>query len=319
MLVACDIRTEKQTAPKMESVRIGIAKTPPSWLFIIADKKSFLKKNGINADITYFKSGKRALNGLLANKVDIATTAGGPIVFQSLLRNDFSIFATIGTSSNDNVIVAARNKGIKTPDDLKGKRMATQEASASHFFMHLCLTEHGFSESDIHPLYMKVEKLPKALVDGTVDAISTREPYYSEAVKALGENAIVFETPGLYLKFFQLVGFNSYLNNNLSIQTKILKALVDSENFVKNNKQEAIKLISDSLDIPEINVIKALFTLELNVKLEQSLILSLEDQARWVINRNSKNKYSMPNYLQFISSKALSIVKPQAISILHSN
>ena len=166
---------------------------------------------------------------------------------------------------------------------------------------------------------MKVEELPHALYSKKVDAISTREPFYSEAMSLLGDNAIAFEAPGLYLKSFELVGFNDYLTKNNSIQIKILKSLLDAESFLKNNEAETIKLLSNRLSISKQHIKKSLITLNLSVRLEQSLILNMEDEARWIITNKLEKNTRMPNFLNYISTKALMRVKPDAVSIISQN
>jgi len=320
-LTSCDAKTSTIEGENLtiEKVRLGITNTPPSWLALIADEMNYFKKHALDVNVKSFKSGKRALNGLFLDKVDIATTSESPVVFNSMRRQDFSIFATIGSSSNDNIIVAARDSGVTSPRDLKGKRIATQSMSSSHFYMHLFFLQNNLSNKMVRRSFMKVEELPQALHSKKVDAISTREPFYSEAMVLLGENAIVFETPGLYLKSFELVGFNDYLTKNSSIQIKILKSLLDAEDYLKNNEAETIELLSKRLSLSKANIKKSLITLNLSVRLEQSLILNMEDQARWIITNKLEKNTQMPNFLNYISTKALRRIKPDAVSIISKN
>ena len=319
-VVGCDGKIEKsknqiESNSIVEKVRLGVTHTPPSWLMLIAHKKQFYKKNGLDVTLTTFESGKRALKGMLAGKVDVAATAEGPIIFQSFKRKDFSIFATIGKSSNDNVIVAARDRGINKAADIKGKRISTQSKSSAHFYMHLFFLENEIAEKNMIKSFMKVEDLPQALKQNKTDVIATREPFLSEAIKLLGDNAIVFETPGLYLKSFELVSFNSYIKNNKSILTKILKATIEAENYLYKNKLESIDLLSEMLNISKDSIIKSLSSLDLSVSLDQLLILNLEDEARWVIDNKFYNGHVMPNFLNYIALEPLLSIKPEVITI----
>jgi len=121
------------------------------------------------------------------------------------------------------------------------------------------------------------------------------------------------------LKSFELVGFNDYLAKNSSIQMKILKSLLDAENYLKNNKAETIKLLSKRLSISKKHIKKSLVTLNLSIRLEQSLILNMEDEARWIITNKLEKNPQMPNFLKYISTKALRSVKPNSVSIISEN
>lgn len=318
LLSTCNRSTSNKPVYKqVDKVRLGLTKTPPGWLTLIAKAKGFYKKHALDADILFFKSGKRALKGMFAGKVDVAITADGPIVFQSMKRKDFTVVATIGSSSNDNVVVASRQSGILKPADLKGKRIATQKKSSAHFYQHLFLIENGLSEADVTRVFMKVEKLPEALKNGQTDAISTREPFYSETLKLLGENAIAFETPGLYFKTFQLVTSENYIAKKQRVLEKITRALIDAEQFLLENHNESVEVLSKEVGISKASIEKVLASLHLAVRLEQSLILNLEDEARWVVNSKLSNGAVVPNYLDFISEDTLLKIRPESVTITH--
>ena len=297
------------------SVSLGITNTPPSWLTHIAINQGFFKQQGLNVTTTVFKSGKRALKGMLKGKVEVSTTAVGPIVSSSLQGKDFSILATIGTSSNDNLIVARKDRGITLPAHLKAKKVATQSASAAHFYLHLFLLKQKLTENDILPSYMKVEKLPAAIVSGEVDAISTREPFYSEAMKKLGDNAVSFETPGLYLKSFQLVSGNDYIKQNPEVLNALMRGLILAEKFVKENKSRAIEILMSEVNLSRERVLSTFEYLDLSVVLDQSLILKLEDEARWVVQTRMKEK-QVPNYLNYIHADSLKSVNEASVTII---
>ncbi|NIT52457.1 MAG: hypothetical protein GWO41_06890 [candidate division Zixibacteria bacterium] len=50
--------------------------------------------------------------------------------------------------------------------------------------------------------------------------------------------------------------------------------------------------------------------------LDQSLLLSWEDIARWAIKNKFTDKTTVPNYLNFIYLDGLEAVKPEAITII---
>ena len=50
--------------------------------------------------------------------------------------------------------------------------------------------------------------------------------------------------------------------------------------------------------------------------LEQSLLISMEDQARWAVSNKITDRTAVPNYLGFIHQDALKMVKPDALGII---
>ncbi len=49
--------------------------------------------------------------------------------------------------------------------------------------------------------------------------------------------------------------------------------------------------------------------------LDQSLLTSMEDEARWAIRNRLTDADTIPNYLDFIHTAALKAVKPGAVGI----
>jgi len=172
---------------KKDTVTIGLIPSPTAFLAVIASEKGFFSQAGLDVTIKNYPSGKRAVNeGLFTGEVDIAAASEAVIVFNSFKRKDFKTIASIGSTDNGISIIARKDSGIQSPADLKGKRVATQEASAVHFFLHLFLVKNNLSEKNIDLSFKKAEKLPKALVSGEIDAFSMREPFIGEARRPVG-------------------------------------------------------------------------------------------------------------------------------------
>jgi hypothetical protein len=50
--------------------------------------------------------------------------------------------------------------------------------------------------------------------------------------------------------------------------------------------------------------------------LDQSILVSLEDEARWAMNERLTDKKEIPNYLDFIYVDALEQAKPETVTII---
>lgn len=302
---------------KREAVSISLPETPPNWLTIIAVEQGFFSKNGLDVTTKYYPSGKRSLHGMFDGEVDIAATARVPFVFNSFERQDFSIFSAIGYSRNDNQIVARKDSGILKPEDIIGKSLSTQRAAAAHFFLHLFMVQNFILEKVVDISFMNIEKLPVALERGEVDAISTREPFLSEAVNLLGDNAVVLAEPGLFNKTFVLVAFNDYIKSKPHVIHRVIRAMIQSEEYVKKHPEQVVQVLSRKLELSESKIIDILQELKLEVRLDQSLLHGLEDQSRWLVKNKLVDKTTIPYYLDYLYFNALKAVKPERITIIH--
>ena len=310
-------RAPKYTGP-VEPVTIAFAKTPLAALVAIADAQGYFADQGLNVTTKEFKGGKQALvDGLLAGEADLATVADVPIAANSFTRENFKVLATIGSSDNELRIVARRDRAIAQPWDLRGKHLAAKQFSSTHFFLHLFLLGQGLTTDDITLTFEKNgSALVSQLESGEIDAFSHREPFIGEAKNLLGENAIVFEEPGLYLETFNLVAANDFIENNTAAVERFIMALIKAETFTKEHKDQAIRIVADKIGSTE-SAIRALWPdIVLSVYLNQVLLLSFEDEARWMISNNFTDKTEVPNYLNYVYTDALEAVKPNAMTII---
>lgn len=300
-----------------KTVKIGVAKEPLASLVTIAYEKHLFSQEGIDVIIKEYPSGKLALKGMLEGEVEVATVAVTPIVFNSFNYQNFRIVATIGSSDNELRIIARKDRGINKPGDLRGKRIATQKESAVHFFLHMFLINNWISEKNVDVSFKKAIELPDAIASGEIDAFSMREPFISQAQALLGDNAVIFKEPCLYIKTFNLVASNGFIKGNPETLRKILEALLKAEKFIKNNRGQAIKIVSRKTEIEEQKLAVIWNEFELEVKLEQSLLISLEDEARWAIKNNLVEGTIIPNYLKFIYLDSLKSLNPDIVTIIH--
>lgn len=304
--------------PNRESISIGLAREPLNGLTIIAIEKGFFYQEDLDVKVVEYPSGKRALvDGLLSGQVDVATVSEVPIVFNSFNRSDFSVVATAGSSDNEPRIIARKSSGIQKPADLEGKRLATQRASAVHFFLHLFMVKHGLSQDAVNLSFKKAEELPHALANGKIDAFSMREPFISKAKDLLKEDAIIFSEPGLYSKTFNLVVNNSVVLQRPAVIEQMLRALMQAEIFTANYPYQAMEIVANRLGINKKQMIDIWPEIRLKISLDQSLVYSLKDEARWAIDENLTDKHKIPNYFSLIYVNGLRAVKPQAVTIIY--
>ncbi len=312
-----DQQAPKPVAGPLEPLRIGIARSPTCGLIFVALAKGYFRDEGLEVTTKVYPSGKRALKeGLFTGEVDIASSGDVPVAMAAFDRHDIKAIATTFNVDNVNRIIARRDSGIARPSDLRGKRVATQGASAVHFFLHLFLLEHGISEGDVALHFMKAERLPKALAEGRIDAFSMREPFISEARELLGDNAVVFEAPGLYSQTEIVVAAGELIKNRPGVVTRVLRALLRAETFMTANPEEAIAITAERLGVEAEEIAIIWPTVKFRMALGQPLLLRLENEARWAIGANIVNNGDVPNYLDFIHLDALADLKPEAVTII---
>lgn len=303
--------------PRIPRVTLGIALEPLGALTIVAADKALFEKNGLPATFRYYPSGKLALEALCAGEVDLATVSETPVVFQSFHRRDIRIVATLGTSDDEPRIVARKDSGIRSPQDLRGKRLGTQRGSAVHFFLHLFLLRHRIPYEELTVRFHDPEELLPALIRGDIDAYSMREPYVTRARRELGDAVAVFSEPGLYVKTYCLVTTRAFAAGHPGTLVRALRSLVAAESFAREHPLEARRIVSRRLGAPEPEFDPLWAKLTFRVALEQALLVSMRDEAQWAITNNLTETKVMPNYFDHLYLDGLKAVRPEAVTVIH--
>ncbi len=300
---------------RSQAVSIGFAPSL-NYVLIVALEQGYFADEGLKVTAKHYRTGKRVLHdGVLTEEVDVGIVGMGPLATESIDRQDITIFGSISTHYDLYKIVARRDSGIFVPSDLLGKRIATSRSSSFHFFLNNFMTEHQMQLDPNDVVFRQAADLPNVLARGEVDAISTREPFVTQARALLGENVIVFSEPSLPSNTLNAVSMRSFLNDNSEISTKLLRALIRSEEFIEKNSSEAQSIVADYLGVEPEELVEGWSNTEIGIGLDDDLILRLEQIARWVINNDSVEQRDVPNFLEQIYMTALDEISPASVSI----
>lgn len=302
-------------AAAVEPVTIGAQRVLALALITLAEDQGFFARQGLEVTVKGYAIGKQAFQAMLAGEIDLATPAETPVVFTSFTRTDFRVVATLASSDKDQIIIARQDKGILRPADLKGKRLAVMEGTSDHYYLHLFLLRHGMTEKDVALSFRPPDELIPALERGEIDAYSVRERRLGEE-KLLGGKVIRFQEPGIYHKWYTLAASAALIKNRPQVIRGVLQALIMAEEFVAEYPARAVEILARRLAIPTAEVAAGLHDISLRVSLEQALIVSLENEARWALRNRLTDKTAVPDYLDFLYLEALGAVRSERVTVI---
>ena len=305
-----------ESSKTKEKVRLGVSKSFLSVPVYIAKEQGYFSEEGLDVTITEYSSDKLATKGLFAGEVDISTVADMPVVFNSFKRQDFCIFATFAYSYPFVKIIARKDRDIKTGADLKGKRVGVNLGTSSHFFLGVFLIHNQLPISEVELVNIKTVDLPLALKNNEVAAVSAWQPYSQEAHRLLQDNAIELPSSEIYRATFNFAAIKSFAKNNPEILKKLLSAIDKAAGFIKNNKEKSQEIIVESFNVDKEIVRAAWDDFIFDISLDQSLLVSWDEIARWAIENKFTDSEKLPNYLDFIYMDALEAIKPESITII---
>lgn len=143
-----------------------------------------------------------------------------------------------------------------------------------------------------------------------IDAAVLWPPIAYNLKKNLGEKAISWSVQSEQAFFWLAITTENQTNEKREALKKFIEGLSKSEMFLQENEMRAKQIVATYLNMNnsymEYYWPKQRFTIEL----PQSLLLRLEDEARWKIKSKLITETKIPNYLAYISSDILKLIKP---------
>jgi NitT/TauT family transport system substrate-binding protein len=88
----------------------------------------------------------------------------------------------------------------------------------------------------------------------------------------------------------------------------------DTADAFASEPEPIIGAVANQLGLPDAEV--AALSPQMMLGLDQSLLLALEEEARWAIANRLVPGTQVPNYLEFIHPEALSAVRPRSVFLL---
>lgn len=310
-----DLFNEKEIyTGSVEEIRIGNI-GEYSIFNIIALEKGYFRENGLDAQIIEYPSGPPAVQDLLAGKVDFAVAADFVGVRNIFINPDLRIL-TQASKHKVFHLLARKDRGIVTPSDLKGKTVGVTRKGAGEFYLGRFLLLNNLQLEDIVIRDLTPQQMMTQLENGSIDAIVIFDPHAYNLKKTLGETIVSWSAQGDQNIFALVYSTNSYLKAHPNTAARYMRALLQAELFVKESPPEAKDFIAKKLhyDPDYIEYLWSHFTFE--HRLDQELLLTMEDESRWVIENKLTDQTSVPNYLPFIYFDALEKINPDVITII---
>ncbi len=298
-----------------EKLVLAVSRSPLSLPLYVAEERRYLAEEGLEAVLVDCIGGHRCLRQVLEGRADVATAGELPVVFNGFERSDYAVLATLVTAADDVKLIAHARSGIARARQLAGKRVGLTLGTAGHYFLDSFLLTAGVDPRSVSIVGLQPEQLLAALQAGTVDAIVAWEPYAYEATKALGMQATVLPSSGTYLQTFNLVSGRVQLQARHDALVRMLRAVERAERYIAEQPAQAQAILRRRLQMEPAAVDAIWPGLSFRLRLDQSLITTMEGEARWAMREGHVKARSAPNFLLLVHAAPLHSVNPAAVSV----
>jgi NitT/TauT family transport system substrate-binding protein len=222
--------------------KVGLSDWPGWVAWYVAEQKGFFKKHGADVKLVWFANYTDSISALSSGQVDansqtwsdtMAPLAKG-LPLKAILVNDNS-------AGNDALMVSPK---IKSFADLKGKKIALEEFSVSHFLLTLALAKNGMTLKDVKVVNLSAGDAAAAFLAGRVDAAVVWNPWVNK-IQSSGKGKALFtskDVPGMIPDL--LVAQEKAIKAKRKDFVGMIKAWYDTEKFIRDNPDEAAKIMA---------------------------------------------------------------------------
>jgi ABC-type nitrate/sulfonate/bicarbonate transport system substrate-binding protein len=315
-IAGCSRKEEQGESKQLDKIKIAVSPWPASAPIYVAHKKGYFRDEGLDATLHPHISGHLGLDALLSGKADFATYGDTPIARAVVDGKPVAVVATISEINRAIRIIARKDRAISTPNDLRGKKIGLVRGTTADFFLHTYLAVAYINPKDVLVVNIATDKLVDALLKGEVDAVSTWSPFTLVLRDRLGSNAVILDQPSIYIMTWNISVTQQFAKNSPERIKKFLRAIVRANRFIKEHPDEARTISAKHIGTDSPLCEREWSDYDFAAKLGQSLILNLEDQARWMIKEEVGSARRPPDLMDFIYTDALEAVRPGAVTIV---
>lgn len=170
---------EVRAQADVREIRIGYQK---NGVLVIARQQATLEKHfesqGIAVKWLEFSSGPPMLEAMNAGSVDYGAVGDSPPIFAQSAGAAI-VYAAGQPITNGQGILVQGNSAIRTIANLKGKRVGFTKGSSAHNVIVQTLEKAGLTYADITPVYLTPPDAGPAFANGSIDAWSIWDPYFT--------------------------------------------------------------------------------------------------------------------------------------------
>ncbi|OWW21589.1 ABC transporter substrate-binding protein [Noviherbaspirillum denitrificans] len=230
--------------PARAEVKVGLSDWPGWVAWYVAEQKGFFKKHGAKVKLVWFPNYTDSIAALSAGQLDANAQTWSDTMTPLAKNVDVKVVLVNDNSAGNDALMVI--PGIKSFADLKGKSVALEQYSVSHFVLATALAKNGMKFSDVKLVNLAAGDAAAAFLAGRVDAAVVWNPWISK-IETSGKGRALFtskDMPGLVADL--LVAHGKALNDKTKRADLVgmIRAWFDTEAFIRANPAESLQIMS---------------------------------------------------------------------------
>lgn len=253
-IAACTARqssnsSSSEASGTLENVKIAILTWVGYGPFFVAKEQGFFENYGLNVDILTIEDSASRRSALANQTVQFSISTLDMFAIEAAQGVPATCVLKLNDSYGADGIITTQD--VSNLADLRGKSIAVEQGSPSHFFLLYLLEREGLTPDDVDIKYVPTAGDAAVTFAGNqADAAVTWEPYVSQAVDQKPNGKVLVtsrEQLGLLLDI--LTVNTEYAQSNPESVKGVLRAWFDAVDYWRENPDEANAIMARGLGL----------------------------------------------------------------------
>ncbi|WP_146161932.1 aliphatic sulfonate ABC transporter substrate-binding protein [Pseudogemmobacter blasticus] len=231
----------RQARAAASAVRLGFSYATPSTLVI--KEKGWLEEEfgakGIAVEWTLSRGSNQTLEFLRSGAIDFGASAGSAALLGHANGAPNQVISWLSRGEST-TLLALPDSGIKTLQDLRGKKVAATRATEPYLFLLRALAKEGIPATEVEVVPLQHPEGRLALESGQVDAWAALDPDF--AITEITRGSVPIYRDLSLITGGVLNVHKDFATENPDLVTAVLKANVRAVDYIKANPAEALAL-----------------------------------------------------------------------------
>ena len=237
-------------AQEKTKVRFGVLTTASQAAFYVGAKKGIFEKYGFDIEVKPLATGVQANQALAANQVDWSGGGVESTVVAWATNLPFKAYSMYAKGGDSYGILVRNDANIRTPQDLKGKRVAVPQGTAPAQGLSQVVQQAGLPSDAVRRVNATYGNMGQMLIQGAVEAMVGLEPFLTLTEEKMEGKSTLMMRLGKVVQgggFFLIT--NEWAAANPKKVPDAVAALWESQQWVRKNPKEAAAIEAEFLKV----------------------------------------------------------------------
>jgi sulfonate transport system substrate-binding protein len=262
-------------------IRLATQPIPQYAPIFVAKHKGFIDEElariGEKAVVKWssFAAGPPINESFAAGQQDFGFLGDVPAIIGKAAGINTKIIALTSAGPTSLAVIVPTRSGIKSPKDLKGKKIGVVKGSYAHHLLLLVLQKGGLTANDIELINLSQADIATAIIAGNIDAAAVWEPLLTK-LTVQGSVRVLADGTGIKKGVLVIIGTNDFVTRNRAKTKALLRAYERGVVFIKAHPQEAASLIAADVNLPADLLVKVFQKLDYNPSIQPEDIAEIK-------------------------------------------